>query len=80
MYDFRRVDLNGDGKRDALVLFTNPYGYWCGDNGCSMLVMKAEVEVPDYLRDLLLIILGHYFAARHRPEPASRRPSARHRG
>jgi len=37
----------------------------------ALLVMRAEVEVPDYLRDLLLIILGHYFAARHRPEPAA---------
>ena len=30
-------------------------------------------EIPDYLRDLLFIIMGHYFAARHRasedPEP-----------
>ena len=34
----------------------------------ALLVMKAEVEVPDYLRDLLLIILGHYFAARHKAE------------
>ena len=35
----------------------------------ALLLRKAEVQVPDYLRDLLLIILGHYFAARNRPEP-----------
>ncbi len=35
----------------------------------ALLLRKAEVEVPSYLRDLLLIILGHYFAARNRPEP-----------
>jgi hypothetical protein len=27
-------------------------------------------EVPDYLRDLLFIIMGHYFAARRRSGPA----------
>src|SRR5262249_21453199 len=34
---------------------------------------QPDAEVPDYLRDLLFIIMGHYFAARHRapdePEP-----------
>jgi hypothetical protein len=35
--------------------------------------VQPGAEVPDYLRDLLFIIMGHYFAARHRasedPEP-----------
>jgi hypothetical protein len=39
----------------------------------SLLLMRPGAEIPDYLRDLLFIILGHYFAARHRasrdPEP-----------
>src|SRR5689334_3637723 len=30
----------------------------------ALLLAKAELEVPNYLRDLLFIILGHYFAAR----------------
>src|SRR5688572_3676177 len=42
VYQHRRVDLNGDGKRDALVIFKNPYGYWCGLYGCTMLIMKAS--------------------------------------
>jgi hypothetical protein len=42
LYDFERVDLNGDGRRDALALFKNPYGYWCGLYGCTMLVLKAS--------------------------------------
>ena len=41
-YAFHRVDLNNDKRRDALVLFRNPYGYWCDRNGCTMLVMKAH--------------------------------------
>lgn len=41
-YRFARHDLNGDGRRDALVLFETPYGYWCGMHGCAMLVMKAH--------------------------------------
>lgn len=41
-YEFRRIDLNKDGRRDALVLFKTPYGYWCGTHGCTMLVMEAH--------------------------------------
>jgi hypothetical protein len=40
-YEFSRVDLDADGRRDALVLFNAPYGYWCDRNGCTMLVLKA---------------------------------------
>lgn len=40
-FDFKRVDLNDDNLRDALVMMERPYGYWCGLNGCTMLVMKA---------------------------------------
>lgn len=43
-YEFTRADLNDDGRRDALVLFTNPYGFWCGGHGCTMLVMRAGDE------------------------------------
>ena len=41
-YKYVRFDLNGDHRRDALVLFKTPYGYWCGINGCTMLVLKAH--------------------------------------
>lgn len=44
LYKYRRFDLNNDGRRDALVVFQNPYGYWCGIYGCTMLVMRAENE------------------------------------
>jgi hypothetical protein len=32
----------------------------------ALLLVQPGAEVPDYLRDLLFIIMGHYFAARHR--------------
>ena len=39
----------------------------------TLLLVQPGAEIPDYLRDLLFIIMGHYFAARHRasedPEP-----------
>src|SRR5262249_58360615 len=39
----------------------------------ALLLVQPGAEIPDYLRDLLFIVMGHYFAARHRaseaPEP-----------
>lgn len=40
-YDFTRIDLNGDGLRDALVLFRLPHTFWCGWSGCQMAVFRA---------------------------------------
>jgi hypothetical protein len=41
-YDYTRTDLDGDGRREALVLFSGPHSYWCDMNGCSLAVFKAE--------------------------------------
>jgi hypothetical protein len=41
-YDITRFDLNGDGRREALVLFKTPYGFWCNINGCTMLILEAH--------------------------------------
>jgi len=41
-YNFVRFDLNGDKRRDAVIMIKSPYGYWCGTHGCIMLVMKAH--------------------------------------
>ena len=43
----------------ALLIFGTTWG---------LLVLRPSLEVPDYLRDLLFIIMGHYFAARHRSD------------
>jgi hypothetical protein len=48
----------------AIVVFGTALG---------LLALRPTEEVPDYLRDLLFIIMGHYFASRHQasqvPEP-----------
>jgi hypothetical protein len=43
----------------ALLIFATAWG---------LLVLRPTEDVPDYLRDLLFIIMGHYFAARHRAD------------
>jgi hypothetical protein len=41
-YDYVRYDLNGDTRRDALVMLKGPHYYWCDMNGCSMAVFRAH--------------------------------------
>jgi len=43
-YEFTRIDLNGDGRREGLVLLHSPHHYWCGLNGCQMVVFAADDE------------------------------------
>lgn len=39
-YQIAEIDLNGDKKKDTLVLFQD--SYWCGTGGCSMLVFTNK--------------------------------------
>ncbi|NJM35046.1 MAG: hypothetical protein HC850_10465 [Rhodomicrobium sp.] len=39
-YDITGVDLNGDGRSEALVLFTGQD--WCQRTGCSLVVFQEE--------------------------------------
>src|SRR6059058_3232051 len=41
----------------AVLIFATTWG---------LLLLKPTLEVPDYLGDLLFIIMGHYFAVRNR--------------
>lgn len=41
-FEYARIDLNDDGRRDALVLFQTPYGFWCATHGCTMLILRAH--------------------------------------
>ncbi len=43
-FDYVRIDLDGDGRRDALVHMKAPYQTWCELHGCTMYVMRAGVE------------------------------------
>ncbi|MFA5591866.1 MAG: hypothetical protein WC989_00945 [Micavibrio sp.] len=40
-YQYTRMDLNGDGLREGLVLFNLPHSYWCGWSGCTLAVFGA---------------------------------------
>ncbi|MBL4805407.1 MAG: hypothetical protein JKY71_11130 [Alphaproteobacteria bacterium] len=51
-YEFERVDLNNDGRREGLVLFETPYGYWCGTHGCTMLVFEAHNDGFSLVNDI----------------------------
>src|SRR5437868_26735 len=67
--DWRKVHALGlpSGSIRALLAVLVFATVWC-----SLLVRPTQ-EIPDYLGDLLFIIMGHYFAARRRaaedPEP-----------
>lgn len=39
-YDVAGVDLNGDGKSEAIVMFSGPD--WCQKTGCSLVVFQEE--------------------------------------
>jgi hypothetical protein len=45
----------------AILIFATTWG---------LLVLRPALEAPDYLRDLLFIIMGHYFATRRRVDSA----------
>jgi len=44
----------------AILMFGTTWG---------LLLLRPNQEIPDYLRDLVFIIMGHYFAARRRQSP-----------
>lgn len=41
-YEFTRIDLDNDGRREGLVMMKNPNTFWCGVHGCRMAVFKAH--------------------------------------
>jgi hypothetical protein len=41
-YEFTRIDLNGDGRREGIVLMKSPHKYWCEEYGCYMAVFEAH--------------------------------------
>jgi putative lipoprotein len=49
-----KVDLNGDGYPDALVLLQNPM-YFCGTGGCTMLVFKGTKSGFEFVSRSTLI-------------------------
>lgn len=64
--DWRRLYAFGlpEGSIRALLALTVCGLIW------ALQLTRVDVAVPAYLRDLLFIILGHYFASRHAAEAA----------
>ena len=67
--DWRRVHALGwpSGSVRALLavlIFATTWG---------LMILRPTQEVPDYLSDLLFIIMGHYFASRGGPTRAGSR-------
>jgi hypothetical protein len=60
--DWRKIHALGlpEGSVRAALAFGLFGTIW------AMIVSRPDQDVPDYLRDLLFIIMGHYFAARKR--------------
>jgi putative lipoprotein len=48
-----QIDLNGDGRQDALVLLENPF--FCGTGGCTMLVFKGTESGFEFVSRSTLI-------------------------
>ena len=51
-FQYVRVDLDGDGRRDALVLMTAPFGTWCDLYGCTLYVMKASNDDFSFISEI----------------------------
>lgn len=41
-YEFTRIDLDGDSRREGIVMMKNPHQFWCGIYGCRMAVFRAH--------------------------------------
>ncbi len=51
-YEFTRADLDGDGRRDGLVLLQSPHQEWCMEYGCTMYIFRAHDEGFSYLSEV----------------------------
>jgi len=51
-YEFTRIDLNKDGRREGIVLMKTPHSYWCGFDGCSMAIFKASNDYFSLLSEV----------------------------
>ena len=51
-FDYARKDLNGDGLREAFIMFKGPYNYWCGWTGCEMIILKGRHESFELLTEV----------------------------
>ena len=41
-FEFTRIDLDGDGRREGLAIMTAPHHYWCDFDGCRVAIFQAS--------------------------------------
>ncbi|MCM2343888.1 MAG: hypothetical protein NDJ24_04950 [Alphaproteobacteria bacterium] len=51
-YEFTRIDLDGDGRREGLVLMQSPHQSWCMEYGCTLFLFRAHDEGFSYLSEI----------------------------
>lgn len=51
-YEYTRIDLNNDGRREGLVMMKTPATFWCGIYGCRMAVFEAHNDGFSLLSDI----------------------------
>lgn len=51
-YEFTRIDLDNDGRRDGLVLMQSPHQKWCMEYGCTMYIFRAHDEGFSFLSEV----------------------------
>lgn len=54
-FEYVRVDLNEDGRRDALVMMKLPYSFWCKETGCRTVVFRADNTKFEVMSELTLV-------------------------
>lgn len=52
LYEFTRIDLDNDGRREGLVLMQGPHQAWCMEYGCSLFLFRAHDEGFSYLSEI----------------------------
>lgn len=69
-YQFTRLDLNYDGRREGLVLLTQPNRFWCNSYGCPLIIFKAHDQGFTVLSEIKpvrgpLIVMDSYTQGWH---------------
>ncbi len=54
-FEYARIDLNNDGRRDAIVMFKSPNNFWCHEYGCRVVIFKAHNENFGLLSEMSLV-------------------------
>jgi hypothetical protein len=51
-YEFTRIDLDNDGRREGIVMMKTPHQYWCNFDGCKMVVFKAHNDQFELISEI----------------------------